>query len=145
MNFTQNHNHANAISAHKTTGVAADGDLEDMMAELSEGRPTDQQPERMSHEMADILVVNSTVEGKSWMLTITISSLAPIIDHNALISIVSFNLQNFRTTITLYHWIPYFTRIIDLQSSCSISCGERRIRSSKFLHYENGWAFDPLI
>ena len=32
------------------------------------------------------------------------------LDHNALTSIVSFNLPCFQTTRTLYHWIPYSTQ-----------------------------------
>ena len=45
----------------------------------------------------------------------------------------------FHTTRTLYHLIPYYILIINLQSSCCISDRERRIRSSKCLHYKTGW------
>ena len=57
------------------------------------------------------------------------------IDHNALTSIVSFNLPFFQTTRTLYHWIPYYALISNSQSFCVISDGDSRTRSSKCRHH----------
>ena len=55
-----------------------------------------------------------------------------VLDHNALTSIVSFNLPFFPTTRTLYLSIPSLLLVINLQSSCFISYGERRKGPSKF-------------
>ena len=52
-----------------------------------------------------------------------------MLDHNALTSIVSFNLPFFPTTGTLYLTIPLPMLIINLQSSHFISDGDRRTRS----------------
>ena len=57
------------------------------------------------------------------------------IDHNTLTSYVSYNLPFFPTTKTLYQLVPCLTLIIDSQSSCIISEGGRRTRSSKCFHY----------
>ena len=60
------------------------------------------------------------------------------IDHNALASIVSFNLPFFQTTRTLYHLIPYYALITNPQTSCFIPYRGSRIRPPKFCHYGNG-------
>ena len=56
----------------------------------------------------------------------------PHLDHNALDSIVSYNLPFIRTMGTLYQSSPSIMLIINSQSSHVISDGERRKRPSKF-------------
>ena len=61
------------------------------------------------------------------------------VDHNALTSIVSVNLPFF--TLQELYTIEILTKTLidNSQSSCVISDGKSRIRSSKCPNYENGW------
>ena len=79
----------------------------------------------------EVVKVIPTLKSKSNSATLC-HNIILYLDHNALASIVSFNLPFFPTTRTLYQTFPLLMRINNIQTSCFISYGGRRTRHSKF-------------